>query len=252
MNNIRVIALIIISLIASLLIATLRVYEFGNLLLSSSIGFTIYLILTICFLRIFNSKLSSLKVCLSIIVGLFLLQIPPRIYDFSGTLVTLPDFLIHLLGIICAFLYWSLKRPFNIIVAFLCVSIVALVSFKGYDLWSHKINFGTFNGKVEASALPVKFEAFDEQKNLILDDNFQNKLVLLDFWNTGCGVCFEKFPQLQAFYEKYRNDNSVMIFAVNKPFEEDKPNQAFEMIRERNLTFPVVITKDEDLAENSA
>jgi len=40
-----------------------------------------------------------------------------------------------------------------------------------------------------------------------------------------------------------------MILAVNKPIEEDKPNQAFEMIREEGHSFPVVITKDADLAE---
>ena len=52
--------------------------------------------------------------------------------------------------------------------------------FKGYDLWIHKLNFDTFTGKVSYN-MPAKFEAFDEQKNLISDNNFQNKIVLLDF-----------------------------------------------------------------------
>ncbi|HQU82600.1 MAG TPA: TlpA disulfide reductase family protein [Pyrinomonadaceae bacterium] len=248
MNNIRITVLIILSIIASFLIATLRVYEFGSLLLSSSIGFTLYFLLTISFLKIPQFKLSALKIILAIVTGLFLIQIPARIYDFSGTLSTLPDFLLHFLGIICGFFYWSLKKPFNILAVFLSVSIVAFVSFKGYGLWSHKLNYGTFTGKVLYD-LPVKFAAFDDNKNLILDDDFHNKIVLLDFWNTRCGICFEKFPQLQNVYEKYRDDKSIVIFAVNKPIEEDKPNQAFDMIREQQFSFPVVITKDEDLAE---
>lgn len=121
--------------------------------------------------------------------------------------------------------------------------------FQGWDYWLHKITFGTFTGKVAAYNLPIKFESFDEQKNSVTDEDFHNKIVVLDFWYTGCGVCFQKFPQVQAAYEKYENDSSVEILAVNIPFEGDKPNQAFDDIRERGHTFPVVIARDESLAE---
>jgi thiol-disulfide isomerase/thioredoxin len=121
--------------------------------------------------------------------------------------------------------------------------------FQGWSLWLHNYNYGTFTGRVSAFKLPVKFESFDERKNFITDDNFKNKIVLLDFWATTCGVCFKKFPQVQTLFEKYKNDSSVMILAVNSPLEEDTPNQAFEMIKEREYDFPVVITKDEFLAE---
>lgn len=104
-------------------------------------------------------------------------------------------------------------------------------------------------GRVETFALPARFETFDEQRNLITDDNFKNKIVLLDFWATTCGHCFNKFPQVQAAYNKYRNDPSVMILAVNNPVEEDKPNQAFDDIRKEGHSFPVVVAKDENLAE---
>ncbi len=121
--------------------------------------------------------------------------------------------------------------------------------YSGWDLWVHKRNFGTFTGKVQAYKLPEKFEAFDEQKNLLSDNSLQNKIVLLDFWTTTCGICFQKFPQVQAVYDKYKNDTSVMILAVNSPIEEDKPNQAFSDIREEGHSFPVVVTTDADLAE---
>ena len=40
-----------------------------------------------------------------------------------------------------------------------------------------------------------------------------------------------------------------MILAVNSPIQEDKPDQAFNAIRKEGYDFPVVITKDEDLAD---
>jgi thiol-disulfide isomerase/thioredoxin len=102
---------------------------------------------------------------------------------------------------------------------------------------------------VEAHNLPTKFEAFDESKSLVSEINFKNKIVLLDFWTTSCGACFRKFPKLQEAYEKYRSDPSIMVVAVNAPIQEDKAGQAFQMIREREYSFPVVVTKEENLAE---
>jgi thiol-disulfide isomerase/thioredoxin len=121
--------------------------------------------------------------------------------------------------------------------------------FQGYDYWLHRIDYGTFTGEVQARNLPAKFEALDEQKNIITDENFRNKIVLLDFWHTRCGVCFSKFPQVQAAYDKYKNDSSVAIFAVDKPLEEDKPNQAFQTIKEKGYSFHVVVPTDEELPE---
>jgi thiol-disulfide isomerase/thioredoxin len=119
---------------------------------------------------------------------------------------------------------------------------------QGWDYWLHYQNFDTFTGKV-SYPLPTKFEAFDESKNLITEQNFNGKIVLLDFWHSRCGICFTKFPQVEQMYQNYKNDPSVMILAVNKLIKEDKPNRIFEMIREKEYSFPVVVTKDEDLAE---
>lgn len=168
---------------------------------------------------------------------------------FTGEIWSLPLFFLTMGGVISGYVYWKGKKPVNMFPFVLGSLIAVLMVFQGWDYWIHKYNFGTFTGKVEAYNLPIKFEVFDRQKNLITDDNFKNKIVLLDFWTTTCGVCFKKFPQVQSVYDRYEKDDSVKILAVNSPLEEDTPNQAFEMIKEREYDFPVVITKDKSLAE---
>ncbi len=231
------------------MIAVSPLRGYANFQTSSLIGFIAYFFLTSVCLKKFKSKLATWQILIGVIIGLWILQLPMRIIYFEATLISLPDSLIHTLGIICGFLCWRLKSPLNILTTFLGCLIAVFMFYQGYDYWFHKLNFGTFTGKVEAYNLPAKFEAFGEQKNLITEKDLNNKIVLLDFWYTRCGVCFEKFPQVQAVYSKYKNDSSVMILAVNKPIEEDKPNQAFNDIREEGHSFPVVITKDEYLAE---
>lgn len=235
------------SFLLDIAVSPLRGY--AGMKYSSLFGFAAFFFLTtLCFNK-YKNKIAGWQILLCLLAGLWILQLPMRIVHFRDSLISFPDALVYTLGVFCGFLYWQLKSPLNILTSFLGFSIAVFMFFQGYDLWLHKLNYGTFTGKVEAHNLPAKFEAFDEQKKLKTDEDFDNKIVLLDFWTTTCGVCFKKFPQVQAVYEKYKNDSSVIVLAVNMPIEEDKLNQAFNSIREEGHTFPVVIAKDEDLAE---
>lgn len=236
------------SLLLMLVISPLRGHPFG-MGYSSLAGFVFFFFLSLFNLKKFNTKILVWQILFAQILGLWIIQLPIRIVDFESTLGSLPDVIIHTLGILCGYYYWHLKKPFSILAAISGILVTVFMFFQGYDLWFHKLNFDTFTGRVSSYTLPAKFEAFDEQKNLLTNDNLQNKVVLMDFWTTTCGICFKKFPQVQTVYDKYKYDSSVMIMAVNTPIEEDKPNQAFNDIREEGHSFPIVITKDEDLAE---
>ena len=238
----------VFSLILMLAVSPLRAYPLG-LGYASIAGFTAFFFLTVFCFKIFKSKLPEWQIPVALILGFWFLQLPIRIIDFESSIGSLPDSILQTLGIICGFFYWRLKRPFGISIASLGFLLTIFMFFQGYDLWFHKLNFGTFTGQVAAANLPTKFEAFDERKNLITDADFRNKIVLLDFWNTRCGICFEKFPQVEAVYNKYKNDSSVVILAVDKPIEEDKPDEAFQIIRDEGYAFPVVISKDEEMPE---
>ncbi len=43
----------------------------------------------------------------------------------------------------------------------------------------------------------------------------KDKLYVIDFWNNGCYVCFEKFPYLKKLQNKYQQNDGVEILAVN-------------------------------------
>lgn len=226
------------------------VAKFTDSIQSNSIfAFLGYFCLTLFAIKWFESKLSSNLIVIVLLGSIFSMQTYTIYLYLVESVATLPILPIYCLGIISGFLFTKLKQPANVFPFFLCCLILVFMFFQGWNLWIHKATFGTFTGRVEGYNLPAEFEAIDEQKNFITKNNFQNKIVLLDFWHTSCGVCFQKFPQVQAAADKYKDASSVEIFAVNKPIEEDKPNQAFEMIKERGYSFHVVIAKDEDLPE---
>jgi len=238
-----------LALIINIATSPLRMYPLGDEY-SSVIGFIIFFFLAFYLCRKFDGRIAEWQILLLLILGQWSLELPFRIKDFMPTLGTLPDSLFRTLGMVCGCLSFRLKHPLRFApFVFGCV-LTGYMFFQGYELWANKLFFGTFTGRVEAYSLPVKFEAFDEKKNLITDEHLNGKIVLLDFWFTRCGACFEAFPQVQAAYEKFKNDPSVSVLSVDKPIDGDSPGQAFAMIRDEGHTFPVVVAADENLPEN--
>lgn len=239
----------VVILLVSLLMLLFIPFISNKIYFITLFSFIGYFFLTLFSFKVFSKRLSAI----SIVKIIFVTMLPLQAYTIStfylGDPYALPIIITYCLGVISAYYYHESKPPKNIVFLSLSSCFVIFMFFQGWDYWIHRINYGTFTAEVQSYNLPAKFEAFDEEKNIIMDENFRNKIVLLDFWHTRCGVCFKKFPEVQTIYEKYKSDSSVMILAVNKPIEEDKPNQAFNDIREEGHSFPVVVTKDEDMAE---
>jgi thiol-disulfide isomerase/thioredoxin len=244
----QLILICFLSIISHLVISPFRSINLGGFPVSSVLGFTVFFYLTFYCLTKFSTI--SVFVCLiTILLSSSFIELPIRIFDFNGTLISFPDFIIQKIAVCFGFLYWYLIKPANFLATLLGFSLPVFMFFQGYDYWLHYLNFNTFTGKISASKLQQTINGIDQNNTQINNQTLANKIVLLDFWHTRCGVCFQKFPQLQAFYDKYKNDNSIAVYAVNKPIEEDKQKSAFKVIEEESYNFPVLLPNDEELAE---
>lgn len=232
------------SLCVVLVLAPLR--GFAGMPVSTLVGYTANFFLTYFALHKHQEYLTSRQILTDVYLGASILEIPFRVFNLG--LLSLPDFGFHLLGIICGYLFFTLHSYAKWGILLTGFSLAVLMYYDGYDRWIHKLNNGTFTGSV-SYPFPGDFFASDEKGKAISREDIGNKIVLLDFWHTACGVCFQKFPKLQKVYEKYKSNPAVTILAINNPLEDDKEGQAFQMIKERGYTFPVIISTREDLAE---
>lgn len=103
-----------------------------------------------------------------------------------------------------------------------------------------------------AVLLCLGFRSADEVKNFKLPnlDNEEVELktllakgpVLIDFWATWCKPCIRAFPELEALYQKYK-DQGFTIIGLN----EDSPrnrNKVKPFVENLKVTFPILIDKD--------
>ncbi len=213
-------------------------------------GFFLFFYFTIYYVREFNGNNATWEILFVLIIIRLLLLGGYDLYVAFTELVNLPSLILDLLGITSGFLYLRLENSLRLLPFLISLIFASLfMFFKGSDYLAHYYNFGTFTGRINAYRLSQIVQGTDQQNAKITDQLFENKIVLLYFWSTRCGLCFKRFPQVQAAYEKYKNDPSVAIYTINKPVEENKPNQVFEMIKKEGYSFPVVIPTDEQLPE---
>jgi hypothetical protein len=165
MNKTKIFFLLfLLSIAISLIISPLRGIA-GGINYCSLLGFVIYFFFIHISLKKFQFKLSPVNIFVAVLSGLLILQLPLRIIDFKETLGSLPDFLLHLSGILLGYVSGKQSPKIRGTVFLLGLCICVFMFFKGYEMWLHKLNFGTFTGKTEQTVVP-NFRFADEKGQL--------------------------------------------------------------------------------------
>lgn len=176
-----------------------------------------------------------------IILGRVILELPLRIRNFEDTLISLPNTLLACLAVVLATFVFMVKK--KIIVGIASIIIWAYCVFIGHEKWLHYIIWGPVP-EVNVSSFVIKTSEGDKALEAI-----KNSYILLDFWNSKCGVCFQTFPHLQALYDKYKDKISLAsVFVPLYKGEQQEDGQS--RIDEMNYTFPVWSVAKEDTLLN--
>lgn len=70
----------------------------------------------------------------------------------------------------------------------------------------------------------------------------KDKVVVLDFWNTGCVPCFKKFPEFEDLYLDYKNNPEVEFYSVNVPLKRDVFSSTKKLMDSLNYQFKTIYT----------
>lgn len=132
--------------------------------------------------------------------------------------------------------FWAFRTQKKLI----SISLLFLILIIAYFF---QINYFSFyhNNKAEKNIPFPKVEFIDKEgKSFVIN---QNKIVILDFWSTNCGICFKKFPELEKIYLEYKNNPNIEIYAVNVPLKNDNFNKTKKILDSIGYTFPKIYAK---------
>lgn len=109
--------------------------------------------------------------------------------------------------------------------------------------WGLLVGMGSKPPQIGGPAPSFEAETL-EGKKVSLED-YRGKVVLLTFWATWCEPCKKEMPEIQAAYEKHKEEG-LAVLAVNFG-EKQGPARAF--FQKTALTFPSLLDRRADIAE---
>ena len=74
--------------------------------------------------------------------------------------------------------------------------------------------------------------------------DLKGKVVLVNFWATWCPPCRKEMPDLQALYDKYK-DQGFMVLSIS----DEKAAKVAPFITERKISYPILLDPDRKVSE---
>lgn len=87
----------------------------------------------------------------------------------------------------------------------------------------------------------------DFDGNAVSNEIFsQYDATIVNFWTNGCGSCIEEMPDLEAYYQTFREKNiNVIAVAASAGDSEEMRAMAGEILKEKGVTYTNVIPDPE-------
>lgn len=177
-----------------------------------------------------------------ILSGRIILEIPLRIRDFEATLISLPNTLLVCITLFLTILLFLSKKKKQVL--FFSLIIWGYCVFEGHRNVLEYLTWGT-TPDVNIASFPIR----TKEKNATLS-SIEDEYILLDFWNSKCGVCYKKFPLLQSLFERVEKGKAeVTIASVFVPsYKNEQEETGIAIIDSLGYTFPAwSITKQDTL-----
>jgi len=94
--------------------------------------------------------------------------------------------------------------------------------------------------KIGQAAPPIEPAAWLNASGKTEKPDWKGKVLLVDFWGTGCGPCVAELPSVQEFAVKFEKVGGVVL-GLHDGGED--PDKVTEFIRKRGLTYQFAIDK---------
>ncbi len=65
----------------------------------------------------------------------------------------------------------------------------------------------------------LELNYFDGKKKIVKLADYKNKLIILDFWSTGCVSCIEGIPKMELYQQRFKDD--IIVLLVNSKRNKD-------------------------------
>ncbi|MHC4291174.1 MAG: TlpA family protein disulfide reductase [Planctomycetota bacterium] len=84
----------------------------------------------------------------------------------------------------------------------------------------------------------IAFEGIDLNGKKITENDFANKVLLIDYWALWCGICLQEIPDIKKMQDKYY-DRGLRVLGV---FNDHRIDELKKYLEEKEMSWPQLIT----------
>lgn len=141
-----------------------------------------------------------------------------------------------------AFAYFIRKSRIKHIIMYVYLFFLIFLSYWAYP------NYLAFvfnkDSKIVENLKVSNLYFFNNNKDTIFLDDFRNKILVIDIWNSSCGSCIRKFPDFEKVYQTYKDKSNVYVFSVNMKLKRDSLDNLIKFTSQFDYNFPFLFTND--------
>lgn len=207
-----------------------------SFLVAFAMGFTFSFAWTPCI----GPALSSILILASTSASLLTSNFLALIYALGLTMPFL------FLGIFTDAMLELLKKYRSIMNITVKIGAVLMIAI-GLMLFTGKMNqFSNYlnndpNQETTNEVAAIPFELNDLYGNTVTLEDYEGKVVMMNFWGTWCSACKMELPHLQMIYEKYKESDEVAILSfVNGAYQEQSAEGVLAFMDANGYDFPVL------------
>lgn len=196
-------------------------------------AFTIFI-----FHRLRNNRVGSKL--LIVTIGVIIVHVIPRLFDFEAHMISIPEFISELVGIIFGLLFFYSNKIGRV---FSSLCVLALL-FLTYYLEADVVNIMLHNEYAEEiSKRDIRLDEvayFERNSAICYDSIFNNNTVyIVDFWTTSCMPCIRLFPLIDETHKEYISNRNIKVKTICMLDGKESMNSPYNLVQKKGFSFPI-------------
>lgn len=228
----NVVVAVLVSVVAECLLSLLRGYSF----VLSGIVLFIFYSLIILYVG-YRGKRATLYAIVFVAV-ILIIQIPIRLLWWRDSLFSMPEVVMHLLGILCGLLLLKGGRKAKVVIVFAMIVLCFMFN-RIYMHWNQYVSYGNIDGIISEQIQNIPH--IEDVDGTVVKIEEMKTYTVIDCCYTSCGVCIRKLPMIQRLYNKYIGNDKVKVFVLFFKLKNESNNGISKWLSKMdNYSFPVL------------
>jgi thiol-disulfide isomerase/thioredoxin len=98
-------------------------------------------------------------------------------------------------------------------------------------------NAQTFHVETDSNQISPEFNFITLTGQQVSSRDLKGKIIIIDFWSSDCTPCRASMPQMEKFYQQYKDNQRVVMYLVNSGWETIEKAKSFADTKRSSFLF---------------